>query len=113
MQSRRFGPIHGLTHGVSSAQCRLPYVGWFGQGGSREAAGRRRWTAKHDEQQKANLKAAAHRPHTFLLGLCSSHTTGIHIFTWLASSSLSAFGMDEGRKRRPLKAEVKPATEMR
>ena len=52
------------------------------------AAERRRWAVKHDEQEKADLKAAAHTSHIPPWPFARKpHKMEIHYFTWLASSS--------------------------
>lgn len=79
---------------------------------SKEAAGRRRWT--DCKSTMSNRRPTSKQQHTDLThsSLALARITQLEsiFFTWLASSSLNAFRM---RKWRPLKAEVKPATEMR
>lgn len=75
------------------------------------AAGRRRWAVKHDEQEKADLKAAAHTSHILHGLLLESLTKWRSIILRGLPAHRESTEMEGGRKRRSLRAQLKHANE--
>lgn len=77
------------------------------------AAGRRRWTVKHDEQEKADLKAAAHTSHIPPWPFARVSQNGNPSFYVACQLIAECMEIEGGRKRRSLRAVLKHAKSLK